>query len=104
MKAWLWGGLIGTVSILFLIFIVPVVVDTFCYQDLTTGLREGFACDISYFLGNLWKFFDFLSWPFCGGFCVGEEGMIQFITTIPSFFVIGAIIGWIVGKIRSINQ
>ena len=107
MKTWLKGGLIGLASLLILIFIFPMIISwilcpaSMGQMPIPRPSCYNFVDSIGNFIRISWNLFDFLSWIPCKGFCEGEEGMVKLITTIPSFFLLGALIGFIVGKIRN---
>jgi hypothetical protein len=101
MKAWLKGGLFG-ILVPFAAFIIFAIIGMIMGPvapgvSQQEGFMRGVIAPIFFFL---WNILDFLAIPFCKGFCVGEEGMIKLFTTIPSLFIIGAIIGLLVEKIK----
>ena len=99
MKAWLKGGFISAILFIFMIFIFPKLIFFF----VGSNVRGTTAGSISQVFTPIWDFIinmDFLALPFCRGFCSGEEGMIHLLTSIPSFFLIGALVGWIVGRVK----
>jgi hypothetical protein len=100
MKAWLKGGIFGII-IPFCIFIIFAISGMIAGPDIS-GTGEGFLRQTAGpILIFLWNVLDFLALPFCRGFCVGEEGMIKLFTTVPSFFIIGTIVGILIEKIKS---
>jgi hypothetical protein len=101
MKYWLKGGVFGIITpcVAFVIFaIIGMIIGSAPPGGQNEGFIRGFVGPTFIFL---WDILDFLAILFCKGFCIGEESMIKLFTTLPSFFIIGAIIGWIVGKIKS---
>jgi len=81
---WLKGGVIG------LAFIILLEIINLLLSFLVIHLP---------FI-NAFENIDIFSLILCRGFCSGENRMVQLITIWPSYFIIGAIIGWIIGKIK----
>lgn len=84
---WVRGGVIG---------ILFAILSMFLFIPLT----EDFFPSIAIIFLRI----DFISLIICKGICEGEMGMIQVYTILPSYFLIGALIGWFIGKIKSKNN
>jgi len=82
MKAWLKGGLIG-ILIYFILIFLPI--------NLMNGTLPTILKSISLLLGLPWT---------TG---VSDYGFHLIISVLVNFFLIGALIGWIIGKIKSKN-
>lgn len=85
MKTWLKGGLIGIV----IGFIFPLILFYMFRPNMINNP-----------IGNFLFVIDFIALIFCGGFCTGDKGIIRIITAPISYFIIGAIIGLIIQKVR----
>jgi hypothetical protein len=95
---WLRGGIIGIIVMISYAVLGWVVtrIMLLTIGDIPKGLP-----DIMYMIGSTP---DFLAMIVCKGYCIGEEGMAGIITAPISWFIDGAIIGFIVGKIKSKNN
>jgi len=92
-KYWLWGGFLSIGILLGIMLLSAVWAGILGGSSISRILIQ-----VAIFvLGYL----DFLSLVLCKGVCEGENGMAHIITIFPSFFIIGAVLGWGYSKIKN---
>lgn len=99
---WLWGGLFGVLVLSSVVFLLPFLMsEIFCSHSGPGPRNIGFLCaDVPRFLLTLVFVFDFLGSLLCSGVCRGEENMARIFSVIPSFFLLGVAVTYIVRKVR----
>lgn len=96
MPYWLRGGIIS----LFILIFVLILTLIFFYIYPSPQLNE--TVNLIRTLFDSIYYPDFISTFLYKGSCHGEGCVFGLLLTLPiSYFIIGAIIGWIYGKIKS---
>jgi len=91
---WLKGGLIGLLVGIIYYLILYLIARLFL---ISIGTIPSGIPDLLVLFKNLP---DFIALIPCQGFCVGEESLVTIITAPISFFIIGALIGFIISKLK----
>ena len=95
LSAWLKGGVIGI--IIFFVLVIPLLICAFsCSSEGCIGCL---IFSLPLIFGSIFSWFDIINI---------ENDILGYIViaiiNIPLYFLIGALIGWIVGKIRNRNK
>lgn len=94
---WLKGAVIGIVVAISM-YVLFLVGNEMCASGTISGLGVDQCYGTVNFMIDLTLVFDFLSLIACNGVCKGWGGIVHIVTLWPSFFIIGAVLGWIYGR------
>ena len=89
-SSWVKGGIIG-LGIALILFIIIILIPGTTHSS--TVLKDSIA--------KIAQSLDWILFILNGGYCDGMSCIFMMFTIWPSYFCIGALIGWIVGKIKS---